>query len=121
MVIRREYRFEASHVLPRHPGKCRNLHGHSYRFLVSIRGTIDPDQGMVIDFGDLDEIVERELIPRLDHQHLNDLLENPTAEWIAVWIWRELVDKVEGLECIELYEVEGASVIYRGEFEGDRS
>ena len=36
MILRRTYRFEASHVLPRHPGRCRQLHGHSYTLIVVI-------------------------------------------------------------------------------------
>ncbi|MBP7146741.1 MAG: 6-carboxytetrahydropterin synthase QueD [Acidobacteria bacterium] len=120
MKIRREYRFEASHVLPRHPGACRRLHGHSYRFIVELQGPIDPGQGMVLDFGDLDGIVRAEVLERVDHRHWNDILENPTAEWIAVWIWRQLAPRVPGLASIELFEIEGASVLYAGEHEDAR-
>ena len=115
MILKREYRFEASHQLPRHPGKCKRLHGHSYRFIVEIEGQIEPYQGMVLDFGDLDEIVNDKAISRLDHYHLNEFIPNPTAEWIAVWIWNELAPELKGLRSIELFEVEGASVIYGGE------
>jgi 6-pyruvoyltetrahydropterin/6-carboxytetrahydropterin synthase len=118
LILRRSYRFEASHVLPRHPGRCRRLHGHSYRFIVEIAGEIEPVQGMVLDFGDLDEIVDRHVLGKLDHYHLNDLMENPTAEWIAVWIWRALAGPLPGLAGIELFEVEGSSCLYRGEHEG---
>lgn len=117
MILRREYRFEASHVLPRHPGRCSRLHGHSYRLIVTLSGPIEPQQGMVLDFEDLDAIVRDEVLERLDHRHLNDLLENPTAEWIAVWIWRALRPGLPGLESVELFEVEGASVVYSGEHE----
>lgn len=117
MILRRTYRFEASHVLPNHPGRCRRLHGHSYRFIVEIEGEIEPVQGMVLDFGDLDALVERAVLARCDHYHLNDFIENPTAEWIAVWIWRALMPELPGLAAIELFEVEGASCLYRGELE----
>jgi 6-pyruvoyltetrahydropterin/6-carboxytetrahydropterin synthase len=115
MIIRREYRFEASHELPRHPGKCKRLHGHSYRFILELEGPIEPVQGMVIDFGDLDEIVEEHALSRLDHYHLNDFIENPTAEWIAVWIWQALAERLSGMTSVELFEVDGCSVVYRGE------
>ncbi|RMG43876.1 MAG: 6-carboxytetrahydropterin synthase QueD [Acidobacteria bacterium] len=118
MLLRRTYGFEASHVLPRHPGRCRNLHGHSYRFTVEVEGEIDPEQGMVIDFGELDAVVTERVLKRLDHAHLNDVLENPTAEWIAVHLWRELRPALPGLRAVELYETEGAAVVYRGELEG---
>ncbi len=114
MILRREYRFEASHILPRHPGKCRRLHGHSYRFLVELDGPIDPWSGMVIDFGDLDEIVTERVLSRCDHYHLNDFIPNPTAEHITLWIWDALAGAVPGLVSVELFEVEGASCIYRG-------
>lgn len=117
MILRRTYRFEASHVLPRHPGRCQRLHGHSYRFIVEIEGAIEPYQGMVLDFGDLDAIVEREVLAKCDHYHLNDFIENPTAEWIVVWIWRALKPQLAGLAGVELFEVEGASCCYRGELE----
>lgn len=117
MIVRRSYRFEASHQLPRHPGKCRRLHGHSYRFVVEVEGPIEPEQGVVIDFYDLDEIVGAKVISVLDHRHINDFVDNPTAEWISIWIWRQIVEQVPGLASIELFEVEGASALYRGELE----
>lgn len=118
MILRREYRFEASHTLPRHPGRCKGLHGHSYRFIVEVEGRMDPQQGMVMDFGDLDERVHARVIARVDHHHLNEFLENPTAEWIAIWIYRALAPELSGLRAVELFEIEGASCIYRGEDEG---
>lgn len=117
MRVRRCYRFEASHQLPNHPGACRRLHGHSYRFVVEAAGPIEPVQGMVLDFFDLDRAVHAAIVEKLDHRHLNDIIENPTAEWIAVWIWRALRPVVPGLTTLELFEVEGASVVYSGEFE----
>jgi 6-pyruvoyltetrahydropterin/6-carboxytetrahydropterin synthase len=117
MIVRRSYSFEASHQLPQHPGKCANLHGHSYRFVVEVSGDLDPVQGLVIDFWDLDKIVHEAVLDRVDHQHLNEVIENPTAEWIAIWIWRQLRPALEGLESVELFEVEGASALYRGEYE----
>ncbi len=120
MILRRTYRFEASHILPRHPGRCRQLHGHSYTLIVVIEGPIDPVQGMVLDFGDLDEIVQARVLDRIDHHHWNDLLENPTAEWIAVWIWDALRPALPGLREVELFEVEGSSCVYRGEH-GERA
>ncbi len=70
---------------------------------------------MVLDFEDLDRIVSAHVLDRLDHYHLNDIIENPTAEWIAVWIWRALAPHLAGLRRVELFEMDGASVICRGE------
>jgi 6-pyruvoyltetrahydropterin/6-carboxytetrahydropterin synthase len=92
MRIVKTFTFEAAHVLPFHQGKCKNHHGHGYRLEVEIEGPIihnkdTPLNGMVMDFGDLKEMVEEVVVERLDHTHLNELLENPTAENIAVWIF----------------------------------
>jgi len=113
--IRRLFDFEAAHALPRHPGKCRDLHGHSYRFAVVVRGKVNPDTGLAIDFDDLETVVRREVISALDHKNLNDTLENPTAEHIAVWIWDRLTGSLQGLEEIELFETRDCSVVYRGD------
>lgn len=115
MKIRRIFDFEAAHMLPRHPGKCRELHGHSYRFAVTVARPADPGTGMAIDFADLKAVVKREAISPLDHKNLNDIMENPTAEHIAAWIWDRLAPSLEGLEEIELFETRSCSVVYRGE------
>jgi len=87
--VSRSFTFDAAHDLPWHPGKCRNLHGHTYRLEVSVEGPVGPN-GIVIDFADVDEIVRREILARLDHTYLNDLIDNPTAEHIAADIWKWL-------------------------------
>ncbi len=115
MILRRDYRFEASHQLPCHGGQCRRLHGHSYRFRVTIEGEPDPVTGMILDFEDLDRIVGEAVLPHLDHRHLNELLANPTAEWIAAWIWHALAPRVPGLAEVEVWEMEGASVACRAD------
>ncbi len=83
------FRFEAAHRLAWHPGKCRNLHGHSYRLDVTLEGPLDAN-GVVLDFDVLHEVVQREVIERFDHQDLNQLVENPTAELLAHEIWAVL-------------------------------
>ena len=59
--VRRRFRFEAAHRLPRHPGKCRELHGHSYELIVVVDRPVEPESGMVIDFSDLKQVVRREV------------------------------------------------------------
>lgn len=57
--LQRDYRFEAAHRLPRFPTghKCTRLHGHSFRFVVTLEGEVDPQSGCLIDFGEVDEVV----------------------------------------------------------------
>lgn len=115
MRVRRRFGFEAAHHLPRHPGKCRNPHGHSYRLSVTVERPVDPESGLAIDFSELKETVEREVIRLLDHRSVNELIDNPTAEVMAEWIWRRLREPLPGLVEIELHETRSCSVVYRGE------
>ena len=114
MILRKEYGFEAAHFIYNHPGKCRNLHGHSYRVFVSVEGEVLPETGMLIDFDDLSKIVVGKVIEPLDHHFLNDLIPLSTAENIAVWIWNQLQPGLPGLCQIEVFETSDACVIYRG-------
>jgi 6-pyruvoyltetrahydropterin/6-carboxytetrahydropterin synthase len=118
MQVTTEFHFSAGHRLPRHAGACRTPHGHNYRLLVSVEGPVDPETGMVIDFHHLKRIVEEKVVARLDHVDLNELLENPTAENIATWIWRELWPGLPRLSEICLYELHDCCVRYRGEEDG---
>ncbi|NIM01205.1 MAG: 6-carboxytetrahydropterin synthase QueD, partial [Acidobacteria bacterium] len=113
MIVRRRFEFEAAHRLPDHPGKCRELHGHSYVLYVEVERALDESSGMVIDFSDLKSIVKDGVVNRLDHVYVNDLIENPTAERMAMWIWGELEPNLAGLREIELQETSNCSVIYR--------
>tara|TARA_B100001765_G_scaffold215234_2_gene186104 strand:- start:546 stop:977 length:432 start_codon:yes stop_codon:yes gene_type:complete len=66
------FTFETGHALYGYDGKCRNVHGHSYKLSVTVVGTpiSDPDHvkyGMVIDFGDLKKIVKEEIVDVFDH------------------------------------------------------
>ena len=115
MRVRRAFSFEAAHRLPRHPGKCRDLHGHSFRLFVTVDRAVDPDSGLAMDFSELKRIVKAEVVDLLDHKFLNDVIENPTAEHVAVWIWDRLAGPVAGLHEIELFETRNCSVVYRGE------
>ena len=113
--VRRRFRFDAAHRLPRHPGKCRRPHGHSYELVVAVDRPVDEESGLAIDFTDLKRVVAEEVLERLDHTDLNELMENPSAELIAVWIWGRLRDRLPGLSEIELHETRDCSVVYRGE------
>ncbi|PIE84779.1 MAG: 6-carboxytetrahydropterin synthase QueD [Bacteroidia bacterium] len=74
MIVRltKEFAFEASHFLPGYRGRCANIHGHSYRLFVTIRGVPrdepgHPEDGMLIDFGVLKRCVHTAVIDCLDH------------------------------------------------------
>lgn len=116
MRIRKQFAFEAAHVLPHHPGKCSRLHGHSYRLDVAVDGPLrgsGPSAGMVEDFDRIAEIVRREIVEALDHSSLNDLLDNPTSELIALWIWERLAPALPGLGEVVLWETATACAVVR--------
>jgi 6-pyruvoyltetrahydropterin/6-carboxytetrahydropterin synthase len=112
--VRRRFWFEAAHRLPNHPGQCRELHGHSYELVVTVDQPVDEASGMAIDFADLKRIVREAVVDVADHRYLNDVLENPTAERIAVWAFDRLAPRLPGLVEVELHETRDCSVVYRG-------
>lgn len=70
--ITKEFTFETGHALYGYDGKCRNVHGHSYKLSVTVLGepitdTSNVKLGMVIDFGDLKKIVKEEIVSPFDH------------------------------------------------------
>ena len=70
--LTKRFTFEAAHALEGYDGKCREIHGHSYKLFVTVAGEPcsdenDPKFGMVIDFGELKKIVGEEIVDRLDH------------------------------------------------------
>jgi len=67
--------FHGAHHIPNHKGACKNMHGHSYRVHVSLLGLHDTQKGILIDFGDMKEIIDR-----FDHNYANDILKFPSAE-----------------------------------------
>jgi len=70
--ITKQFSFETGHALYGYDGKCRNVHGHSYRLSVTVIGTPIAEAsnvkfGMVIDFGDLKKVVKEEIVDVFDH------------------------------------------------------
>jgi 6-pyruvoyltetrahydropterin/6-carboxytetrahydropterin synthase len=82
-------------------GKCNNPngHGHNYILEVTVGGETDPATGMVLDLKELKELMEREVMDRMDHRSLNHEVSElagqiPTCENIAALIWKLLAPKV---------------------------
>lgn len=70
--ITKQFSFETGHALYGYDGKCKNVHGHSYKLFVTVIGSPITDQnnvkyGMVIDFTDLKKIVKEEIVEKFDH------------------------------------------------------
>lgn len=90
-----ETEFAAAHNLREYNGKCERLHGHNYRVRSVVAGENLGDDGMLVDFHRLKDILD-EVISRIDHRYLNEIVPfdelNPTTEHIARFIADE-VDK----------------------------
>ena len=105
-------------------GKCANphYHGHNYVVEVTLRGSVNPETGMVYDLADLKTKMRDEVVDALDHKNLNEdaagFMKNriPTAENIAVSIWERLEEHFESgiLFRVRLYENERNFVDYFG-------
>ncbi|MCX7626205.1 MAG: 6-carboxytetrahydropterin synthase [Candidatus Sumerlaeaceae bacterium] len=106
-VVKIRMQFAAAHRLARPDwtdeqnyalyGKCANAngHGHNYLLEVAVEGDVDPETGMVVNFYDLQRVVEREIFEKVDHRNLNvdvDFLRGivPTAENLAKRFWEVL-------------------------------
>lgn len=117
--LEKSFTFEASHRLPLHDGKCRRLHGHSWRGVAVCEGEAlhvhGPKTGMLIDYGDVKAAVAKLLENFLDHHHLNDTtgLENPTSEHLARWVYDALVGSLPYLVAVRIEETCTSSCEYR--------
>jgi len=123
VLLTRKIEFAASHLYHnpdfspeenrRVFGKCNNPHGHGHNYTleVTIAGEPDPKTGMVLDLKELKEILQKEIVDRMDHRHLNyevpELAEKiPTCENVALVIWSLLKPKITTgkLDRVRLYE-----------------
>ena len=96
-------------------------HGHNYTLEVTLRGPVNPATGMVFDLAGLKEILRSEILAPFDHHHFNHDVPltrgvNPTAENLAVLIWRQLAARLPAglLHEVRLRETENNISIYRG-------
>jgi len=109
-TLQKDFRFEASHLLPHHDGKCARLHGHSWKVTLKCQAErleeTGPRKGMLLDFGELTEVMKPLLENQLDHWHLNDTtgLESPTSEMMAQWIFDQIKPKVSSLDSVLVEE-----------------
>ncbi len=119
MLVTKVFTFDSAHALTQYHGKCERLHGHTYKLEVTVEGEVK-DDGMVMDFVQLKDVVKRDVIDKLDHQNLNDLFENPSSELLAKWIWEkvsvaeELAAAEVKLHEVKLWETATSAVTYRG-------
>jgi 6-pyruvoyltetrahydropterin/6-carboxytetrahydropterin synthase len=91
VTVSKEFTFDSAHHLHCYEGKCKSLHGHTYKLQVIMAGETD-ERGIVIDFADIKRIAKARVIDLLDHRYLNEVLPlmNTTAENMVVWIYEQI-------------------------------
>ena len=111
--------FDAAHFIPNHPGKCSQLHGHTWHVEVTMKSYVDTETGQYgLDFSELKKEIQTILV-ELDHRHLNDLLPYPSAENIALWLWSCLDEGslLAPLHRIRLWESPDQYITFEGGYE----
>jgi 6-pyruvoyltetrahydropterin/6-carboxytetrahydropterin synthase len=117
--LAKTFRFEASHQLMHHDGKCARLHGHSWKGQLIVEGTDliadGPKENMLIDYGDLSAAIKPIVEDYLDHHHLNDTLqtEMPTSEFLAKWIYEKVKPTMSPLVAVVIEETCTSRCEYR--------
>ncbi len=130
-IITKEVFFCYGHRLMNHPGKCRNLHGHSVKASISIKQAALNEQAMVCDFADVKQCVDQFVDEQLDHNfllHKDDpiipsliannerfmtLDEHPTAEVLSKMIFQYVKQQGYNVDQVVLWETASASACYR--------
>ncbi|WP_429370181.1 6-carboxytetrahydropterin synthase QueD [Paenibacillus sp. DS2015] len=116
VLVCKEFTFDAAHHLHAYEGKCKNLHGHTYKVVFGISGVPD-EVGITLDFGDIKTIWKERIEPFVDHRYLNETLPkmNTTAENMVVWLFEQIElalntrthpssENVTRTEFVRLYE-----------------
>lgn len=128
-AITKDFTFDAAHHLHHYEGKCKNLHGHTYRVVMTVSGYVD-EIGMIMDFSELKSIYRTAVHDQVDHQYLNEVLPpmNSTAENMVVWIWERIETELNRrghitngcrLEELHLYETPSSCASLKREWMND--
>lgn len=91
-ILWRRFHFDSAHYLPDYEGRCHNLHGHRWTVDIGIEGNVCEEgtcKGMILDFSVL-KVIVNPLFELLDHNCLNNILDNPTAENIIDYLVKEI-------------------------------
>lgn len=119
--IRTTFSFEAAHHLTlNYDSPCSRLHGHSYKCSVTLRSPELDDNGMIVDFKQLKQLIKIVIEDKLDHRNLDEIFlkNNATAEYMAKWICERInealvMKDINAVCCkVELNETEKNQAIW---------
>jgi 6-pyruvoyltetrahydropterin/6-carboxytetrahydropterin synthase len=123
MVVK-HFEFEGAHFLPGYKGKCKEMHGHTWKLKVGVgfphgQAFDINDDGMILDFSILKSIVQKTIVEELDHKIINEVVQfHPTCENLVLkYIRPRLIESLEDQEfsllMIKLWETSGSYVEWR--------
>lgn len=121
MLVYKKFNIESARSLPNvsesHP--CYQLHGHSFKIIITVKGQMDKHTGFVTDFQEIENAFNP-IKKILDHSFLNKIegLSNPTSENICIWIWDKIESSIPNICEIEIKETDTTGCIYRGRKNG---
>ena len=111
---------ETGHRLNRYKGKCKNLHGHSWRWVIELEGEVNPKTGMVVDFGEVKKLVEKEFdhkflfhrkdklfnfvldIENMESVGLKPMPFNPTSENLAHYTATKILERFKEVRRVKI-------------------
>lgn len=105
--LKQHFQIESARFLPQLPKThpCANMHGHSFKIILSLLGDLDPVLGWVMDYNEISQKMQP-LLKELDHRILNEVkgLENPTSELLSKWIYEKLSLELPLLKSVSILE-----------------
>ena len=111
MLVSEEVTFEAGHRLVRYHGERQVFHRHTWRLRATVEAPVGPD-GLAFDFVDLRKEIVRRVVDLLSGRSLNEIIPQPSAENLSIWIWKRLEELP--LREVRLWITPTSSVTYRG-------
>jgi len=131
MLLKLAFKFDAAHRLMHHKGLCHHIHGHTWKVEVALKGDPDKETGMIVDFANVKERVEKHVLEFLDHACIinkQDFVKGflksqgfkyaeidgePTCENLAKMIYQQVkMTLSQQLYWVQVWESENASAVY---------
>lgn len=113
--LKQHFHIESARFLPHLPKShpCANMHGHSFKIILQLKGELQPQVGWVMDYHEI-SLVMAPLLKQLDHKVLNEVpgLENPTSELLAKWIYEKARLSIPLLQSVTIMETTSTECKY---------
>ena len=118
--LTKTFTFDSAHKLVGYDGLCANMHGHTYKIEIIIKGTELNKLGLLLDFNELKDICKKHIIEVCDHKILNEVKlfrdQNPTAEFMAKIFFDILKEQLKGnavIHAVGVWETPTSQATYQ--------